>query len=195
MHINSNLKRICLAMGLMFYALSAFADISVSQINADVDQAVATQTAEVSAPVVTSGVDLAEPVHNPVVVAKKPKKPLIPDVPKQKWQLVLLFQSTCPHCQHFDPVIADFAKRYGFHVYAFSLDGGALPDFPDPLLATQAVISKFAPYFPGGQIVRPAVFLVNTQNTQVIPVSVGEMPETDFASRVQQALSEAGGQS
>ena len=109
---------------------------------------------------------------------------------QSEWDIVLFFKSTCPHCNRFDPVIADFSRQSGFHIDAFSTDGGSLPDFQNPLPATPTVLNKF---FPDHNIIVPAVFLVQKNTMQIIPISEGEIPENDLAARVESALS-AGGQ-
>ena len=105
---------------------------------------------------------------------------------QNEWDIVLFFKSTCPHCNRFDPVIADFGRQSGFHIDAFSTDGGSLPDFEHPLPATPTVLNKF---FPDHNIIVPAVFLVQKNTMQIIPISEGEIPENDLAARIESALS------
>ena len=38
-------------------------------------------------------------------------------------ELFVFFSSSCPYCQALEPVLNDFAKKYGFKVEAVSLDG------------------------------------------------------------------------
>lgn len=109
---------------------------------------------------------------------------------QNEWDIVLFFKSTCPHCHRFDPVIADYSRQSGFHIVAFSTDGGVLPDFQNPLPATPTVLNKF---FPDHNIIVPAVFLVEKNTMQIIPISEGEIPENDLAARVESALSPAAG--
>ena len=110
----------------------------------------------------------------------------IQETVQNEWDIVLFFKSTCPHCNRFDPVIADFGRQSGFHIDAFSTDGGSLPDFQNPLPATPTVLNKF---FPDHNIIVPAVFLVQKNTMQIIPISEGEIPENDLAARIESALS------
>jgi len=38
-------------------------------------------------------------------------------------ELFLFYSSSCPYCRQLEPVLADFAKKYGFKCEAISLDG------------------------------------------------------------------------
>ena len=44
--------------------------------------------------------------------------------------LFFLFRSDCPYCQQFAPLLKSFEQRFGLPVFAISLDGGTLPEFP-----------------------------------------------------------------
>lgn len=41
----------------------------------------------------------------------------------QRVELFLFFSSTCPYCEQLEPILNDFARKYGFKVEAISLDG------------------------------------------------------------------------
>lgn len=46
--------------------------------------------------------------------------------------LLFFFRGDCPYCHAMAPVLAAFAGQHGLRVEAVSVDGGALPQFPQP---------------------------------------------------------------
>lgn len=46
--------------------------------------------------------------------------------------LIFFFKSDCPYCHAMAPVVRELADRHGIDVLAVSIDGGALPSFPQP---------------------------------------------------------------
>ena len=57
-------------------------------------------------------------------------------------------------------------------MYAFSLDGGALPDFSSPLPTSPAIRQAF---FGQGAVVAPTLFLVNVNTLQGVEITQGEI--------------------
>ena len=45
--------------------------------------------------------------------------------------LFFFFRSDCPYCHAFAPTLEAFQARQGIRVVAISVDGGAMPGFPD----------------------------------------------------------------
>lgn len=157
---------------LSMLSMAAYGDITAQDITASMAQAVPDVSMSVPA-------DTSPPSSNLNVKTQ--------GTLQDEWDIVLFFKSTCPHCNRFDPVIADFARQSGFHIDAFSTDGGSLPDFQNPLPATPTVLDKF---FPDHNIIVPAVFLVQKNTMQIIPISEGEISENDLAARLESALSQ-----
>ena len=60
-------------------------------------------------------------------------------------ELFVFFSSNCPYCQSLEPVLSDFARRYGFTVEAVSLDGSSSKHFKthqDQGLATKLGLQR-----------------------------------------------------
>ncbi len=91
--------------------------------------------------------------------------------------LLFLFRGDCPFCHRFAPILKRFGQTHGMTVFAVSLDGGALPDFPDARpdngiaarLATRSV---------------PALFLSQPGRREIRPVGYGLMSDTELLQRV-----------
>lgn len=102
------------------------------------------------------------------------------------YALVLFYESTCPHCQRFTPIVAAVAAQQNIKLYAFTLNGGTLPAVAkDTAPANPDIVNNFYQNAPSHEV--PAVFLVNVNTMAFLPVSVGEEPEGQFVAQVQEA--------
>ena len=99
------------------------------------------------------------------------------------WAVVVFFSSTCPHCKVFVPVVAQFIKDYGFQSQDYTLDGKPLEDFQHPIMASPKLIEAF---FGDESIHYPAVFIVNVNTLDGIPISIGELTYDELLVRFQQ---------
>lgn len=90
--------------------------------------------------------------------------------------LYFFFDSNCRYCQMMSPVVKYFAKKHNAFVVAISLDGGSLPDFPNPALNNGlAKIYNIQTW--------PAIVAVNPETEKAIklanrPTSITELEET-----------------
>lgn len=93
--------------------------------------------------------------------------------------LFFFFASHCPHCHAFAPTLKRFANRYGFSIVPISLDGGALPEFPN--FKTNNGQAQML-----GIKSLPAVFAVDPRNDQVKPilVSYGNVSVAELAEKL-----------
>ena len=160
-------------LSLSLFTLTTFADINVAAVNALVTQ---NTSAVGPAPVVIPA--LSTPVSLPPVAAGL--DPRI-EALTRNYTIVVFYESTCPHCQRYTPILKAFADDYGFTVYPFSVDGPTLPAFPKSLPVNPGILHTF---FPTGQVVLPTAFLVNKQNLMTYPINVGEMAMPDLISRM-----------
>ncbi|HIF9114803.1 TPA: conjugal transfer protein TraF [Photobacterium damselae] len=92
----------------------------------------------------------------------------------QPYGLAFIFSSRCPYCHKFAPTLVQFAKQTGLTVYPFSVDGAGLPQYPNPLTATQEIVQEF--YHTTTNITYPALFLVNLTNRKHVTLSMGNVP-------------------
>lgn len=95
----------------------------------------------------------------------------------RKHGLFYFFRQSCPYCQKFSPILKSFARRYGFHVTAISLDGGTSPGFPNPR-ADNGTARRL------GVTTVPAVYLVQPNARSVQPVSFGLLGPSELEQRV-----------
>lgn len=102
----------------------------------------------------------------------------------QQWGLVFFFRGSCPYCHKFAPVLKAFAERYGFHLVDVSLDGGSLPEFPNPQPNGQAAQAL-------GVEAVPAVYLVQPRTRKVVPAIFGLVGWSELTERVLFALDHA----
>lgn len=97
----------------------------------------------------------------------------------KQYGLFFFFRSTCPYCHRFAPIVKEFSEKYGISVIPVSLDGGALPQFPNVKIDNGASQEFHIS-------VVPALFLVNPNTRKVIPISYGLTTESDIAGRIYQ---------
>lgn len=93
--------------------------------------------------------------------------------------LFFFYRSNCPYCQRFAPVVKAFSQRYGIAVIPITLDGVALPEFPNSRI-DQGQAARFH-----AKVV-PALFTVNPYTQQAVPVSYGLTSEAELRNRILQ---------
>ena len=87
------------------------------------------------------------------------------------------YSSDCPHCQRFAPTLKRVSQQYGFSVVAISVDGGALPSFPDAVM-NDGQTNVFQVH------VFPSLFLVNPKEHQARLVNEGNIDEIELTNRL-----------
>lgn len=104
---------------------------------------------------------------------------------KQGYALVLFYESTCPHCQRFLPIVADVVNTYGLKIYPFTMNGGTLPSFANNTIpANDTIVNNF---FQGASPVVPALYLVNVNTMDYMPLSQGEESEATLVQQLHTA--------
>jgi len=131
----------------------------------------------------TPGLDysLAHPVNDQAVQVFNDEKVRMLDRFLRKaaarYGMFFFFSESCPYCRRFAPVLRDFADTYGFRVVPVSLDGGALPEFPNPrrnaAIAARLRVDTV-----------PAVFLVEPRTRKIRPVAFGYVGWSELARRI-----------
>jgi conjugal transfer pilus assembly protein TraF len=87
------------------------------------------------------------------------------------------FRGSCPYCHRFAPILADFSRRYGIDILPITLDGGTLPEFPNPKFDLRVAEEL-------NVTVVPSVFLVNPKTRDIIALSHGLLSQTELAQRI-----------
>ncbi len=94
-----------------------------------------------------------------------------------EYGLFFIFDSRCPYCQEFSPVVKLFSKTYNWEVLAISADGGSLTEYPRPL-ENNGIINKWKIE------AFPALFAVNPSTSDVIPIAYGMTSLDEIESRI-----------
>ncbi len=94
-----------------------------------------------------------------------------------QYGLFFFFAGSCPYCHRFAPIIKDLQTQYGFSVIPISLDGGGLPEYPNPQ-HDNGQAQKF------GVTRWPSLFLVNPDKRQIIPITYGLIGEDELTNRL-----------
>jgi len=99
--------------------------------------------------------------------------------------LFFLFRSDCPYCQQFAPLLQRFEQKFGLPVFAISLDGGTLPEFP-----RARIDNGIAATLNVAQV--PALFLASPRTNVITPIGYGVLSETELLERLQAVATPAG---
>jgi conjugal transfer pilus assembly protein TraF len=86
--------------------------------------------------------------------------------------LFFIFKNDCPYCHQFAPVVKEFVREFDFDIKAISKDvlpsgGSMMKEFPEAA-PDNGTIPKINP-----EGIYPALFLINPQTREVIPVAKG----------------------
>jgi conjugal transfer pilus assembly protein TraF len=92
--------------------------------------------------------------------------------------LFFLFRSDCPYCQQFAPLLKSFEEKFRLPIFAISLDGGTLPEFPGA-----RVDNGIAATLNVTQV--PALFLASPRTNVITPLGYGVLSESELLERLQ----------
>ena len=91
--------------------------------------------------------------------------------------LLFIFRSDCPYCHRFAPILKRFEQEFGMTVFAVSLDGRGLPEYPNAPLDNGIAARLNAS-------VVPALYLTAPAQRDIRPVGFGVMAMTELVERV-----------
>jgi conjugal transfer pilus assembly protein TraF len=91
--------------------------------------------------------------------------------------LLFIFRSDCPYCHRFAPILKRFEQEFGMTVFPVSLDGGGLPEYPNPQLDNGIAARLNAS-------VVPALYLTAPSKREIRPVGFGVMAMTELLERI-----------
>lgn len=99
----------------------------------------------------------------------------------QEHGLVFFARSDCSYCHDQAPVLKWVEREMGIQVMAISMDGGPIPMFPDAKRD-----NGISMMLTGGNGVPtvPAIFLVNRETKEAIPLGTGVIAGEELAERV-----------
>ena len=91
--------------------------------------------------------------------------------------LLFIFRSDCPYCHRLAPILKRFEQDYGMTVFAVSLDGRGLPEYPNPQ-PDNGIAARL------NASVVPALYLTAPSRREIQPVGFGVMALTDLVERI-----------
>ncbi len=105
--------------------------------------------------------------------------------PNDRYGFFYFYSASCPHCQHFAPVLKQYSQSKGFSVVAISMDGGYLNEFPNAHVDHgQSRVFSIK--------ILPTLFLVSPKNNKAILVSEGAIDSKELSRRVKQVFDTEG---
>ena len=133
-----------------------------------------------------------QPVQiNQTQAAEKQQSPkaqtLIGQLAQSGYALMFFFDSKCPHCHNFAPIVKSVSANYGFHVFDFSFDNQGLPSFPTPATVTQAI---YHAYYGNAKPFYPVLILQNVNTMDFYVIAQGEVPEALLLQNLNQYAKE-----
>lgn len=91
--------------------------------------------------------------------------------------LIFFFRGDCPYCHAFAPTLEAFQARHGIRIESVSVDGGAMPGFPnarrDNGIATALRVTQV-----------PAVYLAQPFTGKITPIGFGVLSEAQLLERI-----------
>jgi conjugal transfer pilus assembly protein TraF len=91
--------------------------------------------------------------------------------------LLFIFRSDCPYCHRFAPILKRFEQEFGMTVFAVSLDGQGLPEYPNAPLDNGIAARLKAS-------VVPALYLTAPAKRDIRPVGFGVMAMNELVERI-----------
>ncbi|WP_291986615.1 conjugal transfer protein TraF [Candidatus Accumulibacter sp. ACC007] len=94
-----------------------------------------------------------------------------------EWGLFFFFRSDCPYCHRIAPTLKWLSEQYGIAVFPISLDGGGLPEFPQPSRDNGMAATL-------GVSVVPLVVLGNVKDRRLLPIGSGVLSAQEIVERI-----------
>ena len=91
--------------------------------------------------------------------------------------LLFIFRSDCPYCHRFAPILKRFEQEYGITVFAVSLDGKGIPEYPNPQ-PDNGIAARL------NATTVPALYLTAPSKRDIRPVGFGVMALTELVERI-----------
>ena len=95
----------------------------------------------------------------------------------REWGIFFIFRSDCPYCHRMAPTLKFLSEQYGIVVFPVSLDGGGLPEFPNPSRDNGMAASI-------GASVVPLVVLGNVKDHRLLPIGSGVLSAQEIVERI-----------
>jgi conjugal transfer pilus assembly protein TraF len=93
--------------------------------------------------------------------------------------LLFIYRSDCPYCLRFAPILKRFEETFGMTVFAVSLDGQGLAEYPSAQRDNGIAARLNSP-------VVPALYLIAPATRDIRPVGFGVMAMSELVARIAQ---------
>ena len=125
--------------------------------------------------------ELKRPANNAAISTytsnrKSAEKRTLDELNKE-WGIFFFFRSDCPYCHRISPTLKFLSDTYGITVFPVSVDGGVLPEFPNPQ-RDNGMVEKLGIH----QV--PMLVLGNIKDKRLIPLSSGVISAQDVIERI-----------
>lgn len=125
--------------------------------------------------------ELKRPANNAAVAVyadqrKVTESQMLADIGKE-WGLFFFFRSDCPYCHRLAPTLRFLTEAYGISVLPVSVDGGALPEYPEPQ-RNNGLVEKL------GIRQVPMLVLGNVKDRRLLPLGSGVISAQDVIERI-----------
>lgn len=125
--------------------------------------------------------ELKRPANNAAIAtytnARKAAEKRTLDEINKEWGLFFFFRSDCPYCHRLSPTLKFLSDTYGITVFPVSVDGGTLPEYPNPQ-RDNGMVQKL------GIRQVPMLVLGNVNDKRLIPLSSGVISAQDVIERI-----------
>lgn len=125
--------------------------------------------------------ELKRPVNNAAIATytntrKATEKRTLDEINKE-WGLFFFFRSDCPYCHRMAPTLKFLSETYGITVLPVSVDGGGLPEYPNPQ-RDNGMVARL------GIRQVPMLVLGNIRDKRLIPLGSGVISAQDVIERI-----------
>lgn len=125
--------------------------------------------------------ELKRPVNNAAIAtytnARKAAEKRTLDEINKEWGLFFFFRSDCPYCHRMAPTLKFLSETYGITVLPISVDGGGLPEYPNPQ-RDNGMVARL------GIRQVPMLVLGNIRDKRLIPLGSGVISAQDVIERI-----------
>lgn len=96
---------------------------------------------------------------------------------KKDWGIFFIFRGDCPYCHRMAPTMKMLTEMYGVTVFPVSVDGGSLPEYPNPA-RNNGMVERL------GVTHVPMLVLANVRDKRLIPIGSGVISMQDIIDRI-----------
>ena len=188
------MKQVVILLLFTLFTTNVFANTALNQINNILTDRISVKEAEANGGIegineaeetqeISGRIELEAEDNSNIGSTRKIKGML-----GESYEFIFFYRSSCPYCRKFEPILKQYSIDAAIPVKAFTFDGVVLPSFPNSVVVDKTVISEYFSFFSsfneGTTIAVPALFIMNTANLHVFPVSSGELSYMDLVVRM-----------